>query len=266
MPEPFKVLVFSKTLGYRHESIEAGILSFQKLAEQSTGSDHPFTVEASEDAEATFAPETLARFRVIVLLHASGNFLTSEQLAVLERQVSSGESGIVGIHGASSAMLSREVDPAGYYGRLLGAVFTEHPAPQPGRVVIKAPQHPIVQPFLKVVSAPSDASLPEPSFSHFDEWYNYEPTSCAVVAAQQTPTTPTTESHDATHILLEADETTYEGGKHGKHHPIAWTWPDFEGTGTRVYYTALGHFAEAYEDEVFVSHLKTAVLWAAKVV
>lgn len=264
MPEPFNVLVFTKTVAFRHESIGAGIRSFQKLAEESTGSDHSFVVEASEDAEATFTPENLARFRIIVLLHTSGIFLTTTQLAALEGQVSSGKSGIVGVHAALGAMQSKEVDPTGYYGRLLGAAFTEHPAAQLGRVIIKAPQHPVVQPFLKAVSSPSEASLPEPSFSRFDEWYNYQPASCAVVAAQQPPTTESASKKDAPRILLAADETTYEGGKHGEHHPIAWTWPDFEGTGTRVYYTALGHFSEAYQDEVFVSHLKNAVLWAAK--
>ncbi|KAL1898127.1 hypothetical protein Sste5346_003529 [Sporothrix stenoceras] len=264
MPEPFNVLVFSKTKAYRHESIEAGVRSFQKLAEESTNTSNPFVVEASEDAEATFTPENLARFRIIVFLHTSGIFLTTEQLAALEGQVSSSKSGVVGVHAALGAMQSREVDPAGYYGRLLGGVFTEHPAPQLGRVVIKVPDHPVVQPFLKAVSSPSEASLPEPSFSRFDEWYNYQPTSCSVVAAQKKLQPTDAESKDAPRILLAADETTYEGGKHGEHHPISWTWSDFEGTGTRVYYTALGHFAEAYEDEVFVSHLKNAVLWAAK--
>ncbi|CAK7565740.1 MAG: hypothetical protein SEPTF4163_003665 [Sporothrix epigloea] len=265
MSAPFTVLVFSKTVAYRHKSIEAGIRAFQALAEASANTHHPFIVEASEDAETTFTTTNLARYRVIILLQASGVFLTSEQLAVLEAQVKLGQTGVVGVHAALGALQSTTVDPAGFYGRLLGGVFSEHPVPQLGHVIIKAPGHPVVQPFLVRVSSSYEASAPEPFFSHFDEWYNYQPTSCAVISANQTPTDASSaESQSRLSILLAADETTYEGGKHGENHPIAWVWPNFENTGTRVFYTALGHFAESYSDDVFVAHLKNAVLWVAK--
>lgn len=258
---PFTVLVFTKTLLFRHPSIEAGIAMFQRLAEASATSNNPFVVEASEDSDAIFTPENLARYRVIVLLHCTGVILNATQLAALEGYVRGGTGGVVGIHASAGAMKSKAVDPEGFYGRLLGAVFTEHPAAQLGRIIIKTPKHPVVSPFLAQVSSFSEASLSEPSFSVFDEWYNFEPSSCAVVTSQKTPSTLS--AADPT-ILLTTDETTYEGGKHGDNHPIAWTWPDFEGTGTRVFYTALGHFAESYEDNVFVKHLQNAVLWAAK--
>ncbi|CAK7225056.1 hypothetical protein SCUCBS95973_005731 [Sporothrix curviconia] len=263
MSAPFTVLVFSKTAAYRHESIGAGIRAFQALAEASQATENPFVIEASEDAEAIFTKDNLARYRVIVFLQASGVFLTPGQLAALEAEVQLGQTGIVGIHSALGAMQSTAVDPAGFYGRLLGGVFTEHPAPQLGRVIIKAPKNPIVRPFLAHVSSSYEASAPEPSFSHFDEWYNYQPTSCCVVTANQTPSEAAASETGLT-VLLGADETVYEGGKHGEHHPIAWSLPDFEGTGTRIYYTALGHFAETYSDDVFMEHLKNAVLWAAK--
>ncbi|CAK7241576.1 MAG: hypothetical protein STHCBS139747_003039 [Sporothrix thermara] len=260
MPAPFTVLVFSKTSAYRHESIEAGIRAFQALAEASTATENPFVIEASEDAEKIFTADNLARYRVIVLLHTSGVFLTAEQLAVLEAQVKRGQTGIVAVHAALGGLQSTAVDPTGFYGRLLGGVFTEHPAPQLGRVIIKEPKHPVVKPFLSLVSSSYEASAPEPSFSHFDEWYNYQPTSCSVTTANQGA-----QSKSGLHILLAADETTYDGGKHGENHPTAWSWSDFEGTGTRVYYTALGHFAETYNDDAFVTHLKNAILWTAKV-
>ncbi|EPE10517.1 crp fnr family transcriptional regulator [Ophiostoma piceae UAMH 11346] len=258
---PFTVLVFTKTLLFRHPSIEAGISMFQRLADASTASDHPFVVEASEDSGAVFTPENLARYRVVVLLHCTGVILDAAQLTALEGYVGGGNGGVVGIHASAGAMKSKDVDPKGFYGRLLGAVFTEHSAAQLGRIIIKSPKHPVVSPFLAHVSSFSEASLSEPSFSVFDEWYNFEPTSCAVVASKKTTGTLSTSDPS---ILLTTDETTYEGGKHGEDHPIAWVWPDFESTGTRVFYTALGHFAESYEDDVFVTHLKNAVLWSAK--
>ena len=258
---PFTVLVFTKTLLFRHPSIEAGIGMFQRLAEASATSDHPFAVEASEDSDAVFTPGNLARYRVVVLLHCTGVILDAAQLAALEGYVRGGHGGIVGIHASAGAMKSADVDPTGFYGRLLGAVFTEHPAAQLGRIIIKSPKHPVVSPFLARVSSFSEASLSEPSFSVFDEWYNFTPSSCAVVASAKPAGT---QSASDPAILLTTDETTYAGGKHGDGHPIAWTWPDFESTGTRVFYTALGHFSESYEDDVFVTHLKNAVLWSAK--
>src|SRR5690606_15139473 len=52
--EPLHFLVFSKTAGYRHESISAGIEALEKLAE-----DREWTVTASEDST-VFNDETLA--------------------------------------------------------------------------------------------------------------------------------------------------------------------------------------------------------------
>ncbi|MEK7254697.1 MAG: PQQ-dependent sugar dehydrogenase, partial [Bacteroidota bacterium] len=53
-------------------------------------------------------------------------------------------------------------------------------------------------------------------------------------------------------VLLTLDEKSFEGGKHGASHPIAWR-QDFE--GGRSFYTALGHTIEAYSDEKFLKHL-----------
>src|SRR5918997_213284 len=54
--QQFSVLVFSKTAGFRHDSIPAGIAAIQQL-----GADNGFTVVATEDAGA-FNDANLARF------------------------------------------------------------------------------------------------------------------------------------------------------------------------------------------------------------
>lgn len=64
--QDFRVLVFSKTAGFRHDSIPAGIAAIQNLGVQSS-----FAVEASEDA-AQFAQPNLSRFRVVVFLCTTG--------------------------------------------------------------------------------------------------------------------------------------------------------------------------------------------------
>ena len=55
--DPYSVLVFSKTAGFRHDSIPAGIAAIQQL-----GADNGFTVDATEDA-AAFTDANLAKYR-----------------------------------------------------------------------------------------------------------------------------------------------------------------------------------------------------------
>ena len=56
----FRVMVFSKTLGYRHDSITNGIEAISNL-----GREHGFAVYATEDS-ATLTATNLARYRAIV--------------------------------------------------------------------------------------------------------------------------------------------------------------------------------------------------------
>lgn len=51
-----------------------------------------------------------------------------------------------------------------------------------------------------------------------------------------------------------------KGGLHGEDYPLAWCH-EFE--GGRSFYTSLGHFDEAYEDDGFLGHLLGGILWAA---
>lgn len=235
--QPFGILVFSGTgpHGYRHASIPAGVSALLALAASSAGSPSPFRAHATEDA-IVFNPSTLAQYRVVVLLQSSGEFLDNDsQLSALRGFVRAG-GGVVGIHGASAGLPSSK-----WYGQLVGAVFADHPEPQDGTVVIEDPDHPIT------ASRGSDPGLQRATqFQWFDEWYNFE-------------ATPRRE--DGTHVLLSVRETSYTGGTSGESHPIAWC-REFE--GGRSFYTALGHFEEAFRDTWFLGLISNAILWAAK--
>ncbi|KAJ4404044.1 hypothetical protein N0V91_006154 [Didymella pomorum] len=218
------LLVFSKTADYRHDSIAAGIAALKRLTNESGN----FKVTASEDAS-LFTPETLSTYRVICLLHNSGDFLTDEQLSGLQGFVRSG-GGVFGIHCAAAGMLSSD-----WYRRLIGAHFDMHPDPEFGSFRIVNGSHPINY-------ASNTDGLPE---KWKDEWYNFT-------------------SHPAENVtlkfLLEGDPTTFKGGKHGSHHPLAWC-QEFE--GGRSAYIALGHFDEAWEDKWFSGWVERGLLWAA---
>lgn len=144
----FTVLVFTKTAGFRHDSIPAGIGAIQSL-----GREHGFAVEATEDA-ALFNAVSLAKYRVVVFLSTTGDILDSAEQAAFESFIRSGK-GFVGIHSATDT----EYDWP-WYGELVGAYFADHPAIQAATTKIVDVNHPSTEP------------LPL-QWSRTDEWYNF---------------------------------------------------------------------------------------------
>jgi len=146
---PFEVLVFHKTTGFRHSSIQAGIEALEAL-----GGEHEFTVTATEDA-AVFSESGLSRYDVVVFLNTTGDVLDRDQELGMEEFLEAG-GGYVGVHSASDT----EYDWS-WYGNLVGAYFDSHPEPQHANLVVVTPQHPIVR------------AMPE-TFERYDEWYNFQ--------------------------------------------------------------------------------------------
>jgi type 1 glutamine amidotransferase len=213
---PDRVLVFTKTTRYHHESIPAGIKAIQQM-----GLQNNFEVDTTTDSH-KFSAENLSKYSVIIFLSTSGELLDPSQQLSLQNYIRSG-GGFVGIHSASA---SEKKWP--WFGKLIGAVFTDHPEPQIGNVTV-----------LDKADA-SVANIPSP-WVRKDEWYNFE-------------TIPTN-----VHLLLGVDEKSYKGGKNGPIHPLAWKH-EFE--GGRVFYTALGHFSEAYQDKLFLNHILEGIKYA----
>jgi type 1 glutamine amidotransferase len=142
------VLVFSRTTGFRHDSIPAAIELVRRL-----GSENGFDVTATEDPN-SFTDEFLRPFKVVVFLLTSGTVLNPEQRAAFERFVGRG-GGFVGVHSAADT----EHDWA-WYGQLLGTWFRAHPAIQLATVNVEDPTH------------PSTAALPT-QWERTDEWYDF---------------------------------------------------------------------------------------------
>ena len=104
-----RVLVFSKTAGFRHSSIEVGVAAIRKL-----GQEQGFAVDATEDARA-FTDKNLRRYRAVVFLSTTGDVLNPTQESIFERYIQAG-GGYVGIHSATDT----EYDWP-WYGKLAGA-------------------------------------------------------------------------------------------------------------------------------------------------
>ena len=146
--EAFHVLLFSRTAGFRHDSIPDAIAALTDL--QTTGG---YTVAATENP-AVFSAEHLACYQVVVFLLTTGDVLNDPQQAAFEDWVNAGGA-YVGVHSAADT----EYDWP-FYGTLVGAYFLQHPDVQPASVDIEATEHPIV------------AGLPSP-WTRTDEWYDF---------------------------------------------------------------------------------------------
>jgi type 1 glutamine amidotransferase len=148
-PKPrAQILVFSKTLGFRHDSIPAGVAAIRSL-----GRANAFSVTATEDAGA-FTRKRLRRFEAVVFLNTTGDVLAPREQKAFKAYIRHG-GGWVGIHSAADT----EYDWP-FYGGLLGAYFKQHPAIQPA--VIDVTDH----------SNPSTRHLPA-RWPRTDEWYDF---------------------------------------------------------------------------------------------
>jgi type 1 glutamine amidotransferase len=211
-----RVLLFTKTTGYRHESIPAGVTALRELA-----ADAGVELEHSEDGS-DFSESNLARYAAVIWLDVTGDVLEEEQRAAFAGFLRGG-GGFAGIHSASDAEWSWPE-----FEQIIGARFLSHPN---DALQLQTAQ-------LRVIDAthPSTRGLPDP-WSWTDEWYVYR-----------------ADPSDRVDVLLEVDESTYDvdGVPMGERHPIS--WHSTFGAG-RTWYTALGHRDEYFADPSYRAHL-----------
>ncbi|MBD0831375.1 ThuA domain-containing protein [Aestuariibaculum sediminum] len=217
-PKDPQILVFTKTAGFRHKSIDAGVKALKAL-----GETHHFKMEHTEDAN-LFTYKNLKHFDVVIFLNTTGDVLNAEQEQAFKKYINKGGS-FMGIHSASDTEFEWP-----WYNKLVGAYFLDHP--KPSEATIK-----------KVIrSHPSTKDLPN-NWNRFDEWYNFK------------------DINKKVNVLLMLDETSYEGGKNGAFHPIAW-YHEFD--GGRAFYTGLGHTEASYSEPEFINHVLGGILYCLK--
>jgi len=144
-----RLLIFSKTTGFRHDSIPTGVAAVEVLA-----AANGFETDATEDS-AAFTPENLARYAAVVFLSTSGQVFDDAQKAALKDYVEGG-GGYVGVHAASTTEYEWP-----WYGDLVGARFSRHPKPQQGTIRVEDGSH------------LSTGHLPK-TWTRFDEWYEFQ--------------------------------------------------------------------------------------------
>lgn len=218
-----KILVFSKTAGFHHQSIPAGIQAIRQL-----GVENGFEVDTTTNAN-MFTEDSLAQYSAVIFLSTTGDVLNHYQEADFERYIQSG-GGYVGIHAAADTEYHW-----GWYGKMVGGYFLDHPG-------INDP-HPNVQEGTVHVEDATHSStefLPE-EWNRTDEWYSYK------------------DFNEDVNVLLSLDEDSYQGGADMGFHPIAW-YHNYD--GGRVFYTGLGHTSESFTEDLFLQHLQAGIQYA----
>jgi glucose/arabinose dehydrogenase/cytochrome c551/c552/type 1 glutamine amidotransferase len=218
-----RVLVFSKTAGFYHESIPSGIAAIQKL-----GAQNNFDVDTTTNAE-WFTEDTLKKYSSVIFLSTTGDVLNNYQEAEFERYIQAG-GGFVGVHAAADT----EYD-WGWYGRMVGGYFKTHPGIQDS--------FPNVQPgVISVVNKDHESTkgLPE-QWKKTDEFYSFKKMDSTV------------------NVLLQIDKASFKGSYMEGDHPMAW-FHDYD--GGRAWYTNLGHTNETFSEEPYLKHLLGGIQYA----
>ena len=144
----FRVLVFTRHLGFAHASIPIGIEAVRAL-----GTATGFSVDATEDP-ARFSDAGLAPYDVVVFLNTTGDVLDAAQEAAMQRWFAAGH-GWVGIHSASDTEYQWP-----WYQEMLGTHFVGHPAVQKATVIV-------------VDTANASTRRLSSPLSRVDEWYDF---------------------------------------------------------------------------------------------
>ena len=177
-----KLLVFTKTTGFHHASIEDGVKAIFKL-----GQENNFDVDTTSNS-AIFNEDSLKKYAAVVFLSTTDNtdnLMTNYEKNAFQRYIEAG-GGFVGVHAATDAGYHW-----GWYARLVGATFNGHPEQQTASLHIVDKDN------------ISTKGLPDP-WVRKDEWYNFKNLNKDV------------------HVLITIDEKSYKGGTNGDNHPMAW--------------------------------------------
>jgi type 1 glutamine amidotransferase len=243
---PRKLLIFTKTRGYTHESIPYGAYALQRMGERTRA----YQADVTDDID-VFDPSALSHYDAVCLLNTTSEFFLppnekaeamefTERVALVRRDVDLKKSfagflscgkGFVGIHSATDSMYNWPE-----YGRIIGAYFDGHPWDERVVLRVEEPGHPLNAPF---GGAP---------FEIADEIYQFrEPY-----------------SRDNLRVLLSVDPQRTDMTKADIRRAdgdFAVSWVRRYGEG-RVFYCSLGHRPEVFWNPTVLRHYLAGIQFA----
>ncbi|WP_374759448.1 ThuA domain-containing protein [Dyadobacter fanqingshengii] len=177
-----RILVFSKTAGFRHSSIPAGRTALIKL-----GQEKGFAVDTTENS-IVFNEKNLQKYSAVVFLNTTGDVLNDKQQDAFERYIQAG-GGYLGIHASTDTEYEWP-----WYNKLAGAQFLSHPGNpnvQEGEAYVVNDKHESMTDFPK-------------KWKIKDEFYDFK------------------NFNPKVNVLVKIDEKSYKDGKMGDNHPMSW--------------------------------------------
>ena len=227
--KPLNILAFSKTEGFRHDSIPNAIKAFAEMA-----NEHDWNITFTEDG-AFFNTGVLDRMDVVVFIMTTGDILDEAQQDAFKAFIQRG-GGFVAVH-SGGTVTEYDWD---WFRKMIAAKFTGHPPVCEGTLIVEDRDHPATRHF------------EHKEVIWEDEFYTFD----------RNP-------RDEVRVLISIDEDSYDIENNPwfdgvdlrmGDHPLVWS-REFE--GARIVQTSLGHTIEKYDDPRFRQHLAGSVKWVA---
>jgi uncharacterized protein len=217
-----KVLYLTHSAGFKHQVLPESERVFKEIGEKSGA----FEVVATQDCS-LISKESLKQFDVVAFYTTGELPISDEQKQAFIAFIKSGK-GFIGIHSATDTFYKWAE-----YGEMIGGYFDQHPWHQEVTVKVEDPKHPATKHL-------------GTSFKITDEIYQHK-----------------NYSRQNVRVLLSLDATSVDLTKPNVHRTdkdFALAWTRNFGKG-RVFYTALGHRPEVWNDARFQNLLIGAVKW-----
>ncbi len=223
--EKARVLIYSGSTGFRHDSIPAGVEAMKAIATQMG-----LGYDATEDP-AVFTAERLAAYKAIVFVSTTtdpkkpeSEWFTGARREALVGFLKAGN-GVVGLHAAGDSHYHWP-----WFGQMIGGYFERHPKGTPkGTLTVADAKH------------PATAKLPK-TVTRNDEWYYYK------------------DFNPLMHVLITVDPASIGDGE-ADVNPNPLVWYHAFGGG-RVFYSGLGHTSESYSEKYLVDLLTGGLKYA----
>ncbi|CAE6494107.1 unnamed protein product [Rhizoctonia solani] len=219
-----RILIYSATAGYRHDSIPAATQALQQLGQQ-----HGIAFDSTED-KTKFSDNSLANYDAVLFLSNSQEVLDDAGKQAFQNYLNKGGN-YVGIHAASACLYTTT-----FYQNEVGALFDYHPELQPATFLVLDKTH------------PSTTMLPD-RWTYTEEVYNFrsDPRSVGAKVLLSVDSSSYNDTHAQNHTQ-------------GFPHPIAWYQERGAGAADssaagRSFYTSLGHLTSTWADQTFLAHI-----------
>ena len=227
--KPRKVLIYSRTTGFRHSSIEAGA-GMIKLVGEKTGA---YTAVHTED-ESMINDAELAKYDVLIMLSTTNNPISTPKARAAFEKFMASDKGLVGIHAATDCHKNWP-----NYLEAMGGIFDGHPWGAGDHVTLynECPDH-------------ACAKMVPQGFVIRDEIYQYKDDKHF--------------TRDKMRVLLSLDLSGPKMMKNNmkrKDNDYAVSWLRSY-TGSKVFYTNLGHNEDTYFNPVAMQHMLTGIQYA----